>query len=129
MHVARADDDDDADAGAGKPKKPVPTWDDVNLSLVLPIITDKGLTQQVSLMVTIRVPYGKGDEIKAMAPKLSDAYISDLYGALGSGTAMMKGGVLDVAAIKQRLSDDTTKVLGPDKVVEVLLPVVDQSKR
>ncbi|TAL31813.1 MAG: flagellar basal body-associated FliL family protein [Alphaproteobacteria bacterium] len=110
--------------------KPPPEFEYVELKpLVLPIITERGLTQQVSLLVSLEIPYGKGDEIRAMAPKLADAYISDLYGALGNNEALLKGGVVDVTAIKERLSADTIKVLGPDKVHEVLLQVMQQAKR
>lgn len=97
--------------------------------LVLPIITEKGLTQQVSLVISLEVPYGTKDKVKAMEPKLADAYISDLYGALGTGHGLMKNNIIDVPAIKARLSKNTTKVLGPDKVNDVLLQVVQQSQR
>lgn len=97
--------------------------------LVLPIITEKGLTQQVSLVISLEVPYGTKDKVKAMEPKLADAYISDLYGALGTGHGLMKNNVIDIPAIKARLSKNTLKVLGPDKVNDVLLQVVQQSQR
>lgn len=97
--------------------------------LVLPIITEKGLTQQVSLVISLEVPYGTKDKVKAMEPKLADAYISDLYGALGTGHGLMKNNVIDIPAIKSRLSKNTIKVLGPDKVNDVLLQVVQQSQR
>lgn len=97
--------------------------------LVLPIITEKGLTQQVSLVISLEVPYGTKDKVKAMEPKLADAYISDLYGALGTGHGLMKNNVIDIPAIKARLSKNTVKVLGPDKVNDVLLQVVQQSQR
>jgi hypothetical protein len=125
--MARAEDDED---NGGKPKKPPPEFEYVELKpLTLPIINSNGLTQQVSLLVSLEVPYGKTDEIKAAAPKLADAYISDLYGALGSGSAMLKGGIIDVNAVKEHLTADTTKVLGPDKVHAVLLDVMQQSRR
>jgi hypothetical protein len=119
-----------AEEEEGKANKPPPEFEYVELKpLVLPIITEKGLTQQVSLLVSLEIPYGKTEHIKAMAPKLADAYISDLYGALGNNEAMMRGGVVDVTAIKERLTADTTRVLGPDKVHEVLLQVMQQAKR
>ena len=65
-------------------------------------------------------------EIEEQEPRLADAYLQDLYGALGSGQAMMKGRMIDVYAVKQRLTAVTEKVLGPDKVHDVLLQVVQQ---
>lgn len=130
VHVAFAEDEDDSAPAATHAKKTTGP-DKVELKpLTLPIITDKGLTQQVSLLVTIEVPNGKGDEVKAMAPALADAYITDLYGALGSGSALLQGGIVNVAAVKEHLVADTTKVLGgADKFNAVYLDVMQQSKR
>ncbi|HYD18202.1 MAG TPA: flagellar basal body-associated FliL family protein [Patescibacteria group bacterium] len=109
---------------------PTPEFEYVDMKpLVLPIITERGLTQQVSLVISLEIPYGTKDSIKAMEPKLADAYISDLYGALGSGHGLMKGSIIDVSAVKARLAKNTLKVLGPDKVNDVLLQVVQQSQR
>ncbi|MBI1215335.1 MAG: hypothetical protein GC185_05895 [Alphaproteobacteria bacterium] len=120
-----------AEEGGGEAKKgPPPDFEYLQLKpLTLPVITAKGLTQQVSLLVSLEVPYGTKDAIKEMEPKLADAYISDLYGALGAGQVMLRGHILDVGAIKTRLTKDTEKVLGPDKVHDVLLQAVQQSGR
>ena len=126
--VARAT-EEAAPAEDGKPAAPKPDFDYLELKpIVVPIITEKGLTQQLSLVITIELPYGTKDDIKLMEPKLADVYISDLYGILGAGGAMMHGNVVDVAALKDRLTRDTTKVLG-DKYIQVLLPAVQQSMR
>ena len=125
LHAARAEEDEDN----GKAKKPPPPWEYVKVTLTLPVINSSGLTQQVSLLVSLEVPYGHADEVKAAVPKLDDAYISDLYGALGDGSAMVKGGIIDVNAVKEHLTMDTTKILGPDKVHAVLLDVMQQSRR
>lgn len=109
------------------PNAPKPEFEYLEMApLVLPIITESGLTQQVSLVVSLELPYGKTAEVKPYEPKLADAYLQDLYGALGTGHAMMRGGVIDVMAVKTRLTDVTTKVLGADKFHSVLLQVVQQ---
>lgn len=97
--------------------------------LVLPIITEGGLTQQVSLVVSLELPYGKKGEVEPYAPRLADAYLRDLYGALGVGDAMMRGDVVDVMAVKDRLTEVTTKVIGAERFNSVLLQVVQQSPR
>lgn len=94
--------------------------------LILPIIDETGVTQSVSLVVVIEV----GDEAKAatvegMIPRLKDAYIQDMYGALNKHEAL-KNGVLQVNMIKERLSAASNDVLGEDVVDEVLLQVVQQ---
>ena len=107
-----------------------PEFEYVRLApMVLPVITDKGITQQVSLAVTLELPYGKKDEISAYAPRLVDAYIRDLFGAIGAGHVMMRGNVLDIEALKSRLAAVTERVLGEDKdkVHEVLLQAINQA--
>jgi hypothetical protein len=104
-----------------------PDFEYISLNpLVLPIITDRGLTQQVSLLVSLELPYGKSEDVEPLQPRLADAYLQDLYGVLGAGGAMMQGNVVDVLAIKQRLSAVTTRILGADKFHDVLLQVVQQ---
>lgn len=94
--------------------------------LILPIVDNDGVSQVVSLVVAIEVssPTSK-DKVKAMSPKLKDAYIQDMYGMLNQQAAM-KGGVVQVAMIKQRLNEVTNQVLGDDVAQDVLLQVVQQ---
>lgn len=97
--------------------------------LSLPVITSKGLIQHVSLMVLLEVDYGQKEEISLYKPRLIDAYIQNLYGALGTGDILMHGNFVDVKQVKQRLSSVTNEVLGPDiKVRDVLLQVIQQRK-
>jgi hypothetical protein len=125
MSVAYAEEE-----GGGKAAAPPSDFEYLQLQpLTLPVITARGLTQQVSLLVSLEVPYGTKDAVKEMEPKLTDAYISDLYGALGTGAVMVHGNVIDVNALKARLAKDTARVLGPDKVHDILLQAVQQSGR
>lgn len=119
----------ESEGGAVKdPNAPHPEFAYIKLDLInLPIITSRGLTQQVSLMVSIEVGWDEKEKVANYKPRLADAYIQDLYGAIGAGHALMKGNIVDVAQIKQRLIDVTDKVLGPDlKAHGVLLQVVQQ---
>jgi len=110
------------------PSGPHPDFEYMQLDpLQLPIITTRGLTQEVSLMVSLEVNYGDKDTLSIYKPRLADAYLQDLYGALGAGAGLMRGNLIDVQKIKARLTSVTDKVLGPDhKVREVLLQVVQQ---
>lgn len=122
---------------SGAPKKsedpnaPHPEFEYVQLDPInLPIITNKGLTQQLSLLVSVEVPYGSAEEITTFKPRLADAFIQDLYGALGAGHGLMKDGVINVQEIKKRLFAVATKVTGPEhKIHDVLLQVVQQLPR
>lgn len=98
------------------------------MPLTVPVVTDKGLVQQVSVSVSLECAMGKRDKIAAYKPKLMDAYLRELYGALGAGQAMIRDDVVDVEAVKLRLSDVTQRVVGPDMVSDVLLQSVHQHK-
>ena len=116
------------EGGEKDPNAPHPDFEYLQLDpLTLPVITTKGLTQQVSLVVKLEVDWGKKDEISPFEPRLIDAYLQDLYGALGAGHGLMKDNFVDIAQIRQRLTDVTGKVLGPDhKVHAVLLQALQQ---
>lgn len=96
--------------------------------LILPVIGETGVTQTVSLVVSLEVPdAATAEEVKRLTPRLQDAYIQDMYGALSRKNSMEKG-VLQVAPLKARLNRVTTKVLGEGKVNDVLLQVVQQRR-
>jgi hypothetical protein len=118
------------EGGEKDPSAPHPDFEYVKLDpITLPVITSKGLTQQVSIVVELEVAWGKKDDIAPFEPRLIDAYLQDLYGVLGSGHALMKGDVVDIEMIKKRLTDVTTKVVGPkhqDEVHAVLLQALQQ---
>lgn len=94
--------------------------------LILPIITQKGATQVVSLVVSLEIEAGQSaDRVRLMKPRLKDAYIQDMYGVLNDRVAL-RGGVVRVEIIKDRLNRASAKVLGDDVVRDVLLQVVQQ---
>jgi flagellar protein FliL len=65
------------------------------------------------------------DQIRNLGPRLTDAFLTTLYGSLASGS-MFRGGVLDVAQVKSRLVPVTSKVVGQGIVRDVLVQVVNQ---
>jgi flagellar FliL protein len=97
-------------------------------ALILPIMDDKGVTQTVSMIVSLEVPDEMiAKEVERMSPRLKDAFIQDMYGTLNRKTALDKG-VVNVAMIKDRLSRISKRVMGEGKVNDVLLQVVQQRK-
>lgn len=94
--------------------------------LILPIIDENGVNQTVSLVVAIEVsaPESAG-KVNALAPRLKDAYIQEMYGVLNKQAAL-KDGVIQVNMLKERLNIISIKVLGEDIVDDVLLQVVQQ---
>ena len=94
--------------------------------LVLPVVDKEGVSQIISIVISLETDDpAKVEEIKMMQPRLTDAYIQGMYGVLNS-QAVMADGVLQVNYIKGKLNSITTKVMGKDKVKDVLLQVVQQ---
>lgn len=94
--------------------------------LVLPIVDNNGVSQVVSLVIALEVAdEKKAEEVKAMAPRLKDAFIQDMYGVLNRYAAL-KGGVVQVSTIKERLNKISTEVMGEGMIDDVLLQVVQQ---
>ncbi len=94
--------------------------------LVLPIMDENGVSQVISLVVSLEAasPEARA-EIEKYSPRLLDAFIQDMYGAL-SRKAAMEGGLIQVGYIKSRLNRVSGEVLGKDKVKDVLLQVLQQ---
>lgn len=94
--------------------------------LILPIINRDGVSQTVSLVVAIEtLDEPSKAKILSLAPRLKDAYIQDLYGVL-SQEAMVRGGVIQIAPLKNRLHRVSARILGEDIAKDVLLQVVQQ---
>lgn len=94
--------------------------------LILPIIDDNGISQTVSLVVSVEVvDQAAADKVKNLQPRLHDAFIQDMYGALNR-RAVMNGGVIEVSKIKERLNRVSASVVGENTIKDVLLQVVRQ---
>jgi hypothetical protein len=95
-------------------------------TLSLPILDDTGLSQAVIFSVVIEVPDGRRAQlVRANEPRLTDAYIHDMYGVWRKDAAY-RDGVVHIDVIKDRLSRSSRRILGGDNVNDVSLEVVDQ---
>ncbi len=96
--------------------------------LTLPVIGERGITQTISIVISLEVAdEAAAAEVKRLSPRLQDAYIQDMYGALNRKTAM-ENGVLQVGPIKERLNKISARVLGENVVNDVLLQIVSQRR-
>jgi flagellar basal body-associated protein FliL len=94
--------------------------------LILPIVDKTGVTQTISLIVMIEVnDSAAAQKVEELAPRLTDAYIQGMYGALNKHEAL-QGGVVQVGMLKDRLNEITQKVMGDGVANGVLLQVVQQ---
>ncbi len=95
--------------------------------LILPVINSHGVTQMVSLVVAVEVDsQEKADQVTKYSPRLTDAYLSDLYGSFSYNAT--EGGIIPIAYVKKRLNAMSTKILGEAVVSDVLVQVL-QSRR
>ncbi|MES2729720.1 MAG: flagellar basal body-associated FliL family protein [Pseudomonadota bacterium] len=95
--------------------------------LMLPVVDKGGVSQMVRIMVSLEVPDAHtAENVKRLSPRLTDAYIQDMYGVLGRKAAMPDG-VIQVNYLKQRLEKATVAVLGEGVVSGVLLQHVQQN--
>lgn len=94
--------------------------------LILPVIDETGVSQNVSFVVVIEVSdEEKAKQVEALTPRLKDAFIQNMYGVLNKREAL-RGGVVQVGMVKERLNEVSQRVMGEGVVDGVLLQVVQQ---
>ena len=95
--------------------------------LNLPIVDDSGVSQVINVVIAIEVKSVKAaNKIRALQPKFTDAFITDMYGILNRHAAL-KGGVLQVKMIKERLNKIAKNIAGEDDIVhDVMLQFIQQ---
>ncbi len=95
--------------------------------ITIPIITKEGLFQQFTFAVTLEVIMKDVPDVHEYRPRLADAYIQDLYGALAENEELINNHLVNIKAIKKRLKKVTDEVLGDDlKVNDVLIQLIFQ---
>lgn len=110
-------------AGAAGPGDPIY----VDLApMVLPVIDGDRIQQVLQFTVTMQVADEKAAEhIRAEKPRLTDAFIQDLYGALDR-RRVLDGKVLDIERLKDELKRVSLGVLGDNGVQDILIQRVSQ---
>ena len=111
-----------------KAEEGAPSVHFVELSpLILPVIDARGVSQTVSLVVAVEVDsQEKADKVTKFSPRLTDAYLSDLYGTFSHKSP--ENGVIPISYLKERLNIMSTKVLGESVVSDVLVQVMQSRK-
>jgi flagellar FliL protein len=118
-----------AEDGPKAPEPPLPSGPPafVNIGpLTVPVIAGDGIQQYVTLVVAVEVSdLPTADRVRGLAPRLTDAFITSLYGAIADGRGM-NGGIVDVPQVKTKLAGASRKVLGEGVARDVLVQVVSQ---
>lgn len=94
--------------------------------IVLPLVGEQGVEQIISLVIAIEVPDRKtADHVIVMSPRLNDAYMTDLYGAIDRRDSF-RNGLVDITRIKERIEKASVRILGPNSIKSVLVQAVMQ---
>lgn len=96
----------------------------------IPMINREGLQQMVSLVIVLEVEdKAAADRIKGKEPRLVNAYLTHMYGNMNS-RSIMRDGVLQVEAVRQRMEKITRYVLEDEdeNIKDVLLQMVNQRR-
>lgn len=96
--------------------------------LIFPIISHNGISQTVSILVKLEV--GNEDAMSNVSlskPRLTDAFISDMYGSL-SRQASLHGGKVKATTLKRRLERVSKKLMGEGVIDQVVLQIVHNKK-
>lgn len=94
--------------------------------LTIPVLGRTRIDQFVTVMVALEVDdAATAERLRALSPKLTDAYLTSLYGEIAGGS-LFRGGLLDLDAAKERLMAATRRLLGDGIVHDVLIQVVAQ---
>ena len=94
--------------------------------LTVPVLGAERIDQFVTLMVALELSdMITAEAVRAQAPRLTDAFLTTIYGAIASGK-VMSGGVLDVPQVKSKLGESASKVLGKGVIRDLLIQIVNQ---
>ena len=94
--------------------------------MVLPVITDEGVEQLVTVIVDVEVKdFDVADNMHTNMPRVQDALMRALYGGLGQGS-LRNGNMVDVNKIKAKATAALNEVLGAESIREVLIQGIGQ---
>lgn len=119
---------DQVDEAAKEPPPPPPKPPSAFVRMapvVVPLIGDNKVEQFITIVVAVEVNADQQPLAQANSPRLSDAFLTALYGAVDERT-IMRGALIDIPAVKEKLKSAAIKVLGKDMVQDVLVQVVMQ---
>ena len=94
--------------------------------MVLPVIDGDRIQQVLQFTITLQVADQKSaDHIRSIGPRLTDAYIQDLYGALDRHR-VLDGKIVDVERLRDELTKVSTGILGENAFQVILIQRISQ---
>jgi|GEM_PF-5618922 len=97
--------------------------------MVIPVLGKTKVKQFVRLFITLEVPgFGAADTARSKTARLTDRFITVLYGAVHDD-AMMSGELVNITPIKQKLLEAGWAVLGRDGLTDVLIQGISHQRQ
>lgn len=93
--------------------------------LVVPMLGATRVEQFVTVVVTVQVVLEKQPMVQANQTRMTDAFLTALYGGVAD-KSVLKNGLVNIPAVKEKLREAATKVLGSGVVQDVLVQAVTQ---
>lgn len=93
--------------------------------LVVPVIGATRVEQFVTVVVTMEVVLEKQPMVQANQARMSDGFLTALYGAVAD-KSVLNGPLVNIPAVKAKLLEAANKVMGPGVVLDVLVQAVTQ---
>lgn len=94
--------------------------------LVVPVISEEGLQQMVTMLVVIEVSsFEAADFVHSHMPRVRDAIVRAIYGGLSSGD-IRNGKMVNLGKAKANIAEQVRKVMKPDMLKDVLVEGVAQ---
>ncbi|ANC91055.1 hypothetical protein A6A40_03585 [Azospirillum humicireducens] len=93
--------------------------------LVVPMIGPSRVEQFVTVVVAVEVVLEKQPLAQANQPRLTDAFLTALYGGIAD-QSILNGALVNIPAVKAKLIEAAGKVIGKDAVHDVLVQAVTQ---
>ncbi|MBY6261468.1 hypothetical protein EI613_05925 [Azospirillum sp. 412522] len=93
--------------------------------LVVPMIGPSRVEQFVTVVVAVEVILEKQPMVQANQPRLTDAFLTALYGGIAD-QSILSGALVNIPAVKTKLVEAAGKVVGKDAVYDVLVQAVTQ---
>jgi hypothetical protein len=94
--------------------------------MVLPVITDNGAEQIVTLVIDIEVKdFDTADNLHTQMAKVNDSLLRGLYGGLSEGD-LRNGKIVNIGKVKNRATAAIGAVVGKDNIRDVLIQGIAQ---
>ncbi len=93
--------------------------------IVVPMIGANRVQQFITIVATVEIEAVRQPETVGRQTQLIDAFITALYAAVDD-RSIMTGNIVNIPAVKEKLTQAARKVLGKDVVHDVLVQVVTQ---